>query len=215
MFLFSLVLGLLFLPEADTLKCKCSPSIYGSCSGESECPSQNDHCLTATQTTIHGDKVSEHNVKSCMKAELCLDFSINNGFHRLLQKSSCCNGDLCNTQTDYPKPDNKSTPNGKKCFACDGENCMKTLNCLGDENYCVKVTGNVQGVSLTTKGCASKAVCSDQISSVVNQVTSRILGQVIGVKLSCCQGDYCNSASSASPVLLLLLVPLLFSNLFS
>uniref|UniRef100_A0A3B3U9X5 UPAR/Ly6 domain-containing protein n=1 Tax=Poecilia latipinna TaxID=48699 RepID=A0A3B3U9X5_9TELE len=131
-----------------------------------------------------GDEVSEHNVKNCIMAELCLDFSINNGFHRLLQKSSCCNGDLCNTQTDYPKPDNKSTPNGKKCFACDGENCMKTLNCLGDENYCVKVT-------------------------VVNQVTSRILGQ-----FSCCQGDYCNSASNASPVLLLLLVPLMFSSLF-
>uniref|UniRef100_A0A3B3Y7I2 Snake toxin/toxin-like domain-containing protein n=1 Tax=Poecilia mexicana TaxID=48701 RepID=A0A3B3Y7I2_9TELE len=176
-----------------------SPSIFGSCSGESECSSQNNHCLTATQTTIHDDEVSEHNVKSCIMAELCLDFSINNGVYRWLQKSSCCNGDLCNTQTDYPKPDNKSTPNGKKCFACDGKNCMKTLNCLEDENYCFKVTG----VSLTTKGCASKAV------------SSRVFGQVTGLKLSCCQGNYCNSASSASPVLLLLLVPLLFSNLFS
>uniref|UniRef100_A0A3P9NFM1 UPAR/Ly6 domain-containing protein n=1 Tax=Poecilia reticulata TaxID=8081 RepID=A0A3P9NFM1_POERE len=208
MFLFTLVLGLLFLQEADNLKCReCSSAPFGICTQTTtECPSLSDRCVTATKVAYTGGMFNERNVKSCIVAELCLNFSVNNGTHRLLYKSSCCSEDLCNAQTDYPEPDNKFTPNGKKCFSCQGENCMKTLYCVGDENYCFKETGNVDGVSLTDKGCVSEALCSDQFSS---------LTQLTGAKFSCCQGDYCNSASSASPALLLLLVPLLFSNLFS
>ncbi|XP_054892895.1 lymphocyte antigen 6S-like, partial [Poeciliopsis prolifica] len=147
------------------------------------------------------------------ESEMCHDFSVNNGDYRVAQKTSCCSGDLCNAQINNTKPVFKS--NGRRCFSCDGENCMKTVSCAGDENYCVKATGNLQGVSLMSKGCASELICSDQFSSLLKQSTSEIPGYFTGPKISCCEGDYCNSASSASPILMLLLVPLLFSALFS
>ncbi|XP_043997764.1 urokinase plasminogen activator surface receptor-like [Gambusia affinis] len=208
MFLFTLVLGVLFLPEADSLKCTCEGNRYGVCSTDTtQCPSQNYSCSAATEVTSLDDKVTELNSKGCIESELCLDYSVSNGVYRVLQKTSCCSGDLCNANITYPKPD--YTPNGKKCFSCAGdENCMKTLNCVGDESHCFTVTGNAQGVTMMMKGCASDKECSDKSTSVSS-------GLLPGSEVSCCQGNYCNSASTPSPALLLLLVPLLFSNLFS
>ncbi|XP_032416878.1 phospholipase A2 inhibitor and Ly6/PLAUR domain-containing protein-like isoform X2 [Xiphophorus hellerii] len=214
MFLFTLVLVVLFLPEADNLKCKCEPGRYGTCAQETtECSSQNYSCLVATEVTLVGGAKSEHNSKGCIMSELCLNYSVNIGAHRIVQNSKCCSEDLCNAQINYTKPD--STINGKKCYSCDEENCMKTINCAGDENYCIKVTGHKQGVSFMTKGCGSQSACSDNFSSMLNQLTLRLTGFFTRAKISCCQGNYCNSASSTSPTLLLLLVPLLFSNFFS
>uniref|UniRef100_A0A3B5R5X0 Phospholipase A2 inhibitor and Ly6/PLAUR domain-containing protein-like n=1 Tax=Xiphophorus maculatus TaxID=8083 RepID=A0A3B5R5X0_XIPMA len=217
MFLFTLVLVVLFLPEADNLKCKCESDQYGACAKETtECPSKNYSCSVTTQVYYLGGAKSEHNSKGCITSDLCISFSVNYGAYRVVQNSKCCSEDLCNTQINYTKL--VSPPNRKKCFSCDEENCMKTLKCAGDENYCVDVK-----VSFMMKGCASKSVCSDHFSSVMSQLTS----QHPGAKISCCRGNYCNSASSTispgskssasstSPTLLLLLVPLLFSNLFS
>ncbi|XP_054892857.1 phospholipase A2 inhibitor gamma subunit B-like [Poeciliopsis prolifica] len=230
MFLFTLVLGVLFLPEADNLKCKCESNTYGSCSQETtECSSQFDRCLAGIQVTTKGGMDSELKYKNCFKSEMCLNSSINYGAYRFAQKTRCCSGDLCNAQIDYPTPDYKS--NGRKCFSCEGENCMKTLNCAGDENYCIKATDGV----ITLKGCASEMICSDtsasrtnQFASRTNQFASRVnqfaswvnqsasrMNQFTGPKISCCKGNYCNSASSTSPILMLLLVPLFFSALFS
>uniref|UniRef100_A0A3B5PR86 Phospholipase A2 inhibitor and Ly6/PLAUR domain-containing protein-like n=1 Tax=Xiphophorus maculatus TaxID=8083 RepID=A0A3B5PR86_XIPMA len=177
MFLFTLVLVVLFLPEADNLKCKCVPGPYVNCYAETtECPSQN---------YSYGAKI-ERNYKGCIISELCLSYSVNFGAERIVQNSKCCSEDLCNARINYTKPEYNSTTNGKKCFSCDGENCTKTLNCAGDENSCFKVTGK----SLTLKGCASESVCSDRAASLVNQIT--------GSNISCCQSDYCNGASSTS-----------------
>ncbi|XP_027871399.1 phospholipase A2 inhibitor and Ly6/PLAUR domain-containing protein-like isoform X2 [Xiphophorus couchianus] len=222
MFLFTLVLVVLFLPEADTLKCKCVPGPYMICSAETtECSSQNYSCLVATEVTLVGGAKFERNYKGCITSELCINFSVNYGDYRVVQNSKCCSEDLCNAQINYTKL--VSTPNRKKCYSCDEENCMKTVKCAGDENYCVNVTGHAVGVSFMMKGCASKSVCSDHFSSVMSQLTS----QHPGAKVSCCRGNYCNgvsstispgsksSASSTSPTLLLLLVPLLFSIFFS
>ncbi|XP_027871404.1 urokinase plasminogen activator surface receptor-like isoform X1 [Xiphophorus couchianus] len=205
MFLFTLVLVVLFLPEADTLKCKCVPGPYMICSAETtECPSQNYSCLVATKVYFSDGAKIERNSKGCIISELCISYSVNFGAERIVQNTKCCSEDLCNAQINYTKPEYNSTTNGKKCFSCDGENCMKTLNCAGDENYCIKVTENVDGTSLTLKGCASELKCLDKSASLVNQFTE--------AKISFCQGNYC---SSTSPTLLLLLVSLLFSNLFS
>uniref|UniRef100_A0A3B5R255 UPAR/Ly6 domain-containing protein n=1 Tax=Xiphophorus maculatus TaxID=8083 RepID=A0A3B5R255_XIPMA len=159
---------------------------------------------------------SEHISKGCITSELCINYSVSYGAYRIVQNSKCCSEDLCNAQINYTKLASYtfSTPNRKKCFSCDEENCMKTLKCAGDENYCIDVK---VGVTMMSKGCASKLVCSDQFSSVMSQLTSR----PPGTKISCCRGNYCNGASSpsstssTSPTLLLLLVPLLFSILFS
>ena len=138
----------------------------------------------------------------------------------------------------------KSSPNGKKCFTCEGETCTKTLNCEGTEDHCIKTTCkwlassseqqiipllrgmlsdsnikhrslldnivfilsvNVGGRKMTVKGCASEMICS---ASSAAQMTG-----AIGAELSCCQGDFCNSASSTSAGLMLMAVPL-FSLVF-
>ncbi|XP_032416764.1 lymphocyte antigen 6B-like [Xiphophorus hellerii] len=203
MFLFPLVLGVLFLPEANNLKChECLPAPSGICTEKTaECPSQDYRCLAATEVAIKdGVVVSALNIKRCMMPDQCVENSVNYGTYRVVKNSACCNEDLCNAQI----PEYKSAPNGKMCFTCEGENCMKTLNCVGNENYCVKAT---KGKHVTLKGCASKLICSDQRASRVNQFSAE--------QISCCQGDYCNSASRASTYLLLLLGPLLFSALFS
>ncbi|MEQ2230076.1 hypothetical protein ILYODFUR_025542 [Ilyodon furcidens] len=145
-----------------------------------------------------GRKIADIKTKGCAMPEQCLNGSINFGVAKVVQKSMCCTTELCNTQP----PDYNSIPNGKKCFSCDAQSCTTTLTCEGEENYCIKGTTNVAGQSQTMKGCASKIMCSDQLASLVNQF--------IGAQFSCCQGDYCNSASSASPILLLLLVLLFF-----
>ncbi|XP_027871400.1 phospholipase A2 inhibitor and Ly6/PLAUR domain-containing protein-like [Xiphophorus couchianus] len=219
MFLFTLVLVVLFLPEADNLKCKCESGPEGICSDETtECSSKNYSCSVRTKVYYLGGAKSEHNSKGCIRSELCISFSVSYGAYRIVQNTKCCSEDLCNAQINYTKP--VSTPNRKKCYSCDEENCMKTLKCAGDENYCIDIKGHAVGVTLMSKGCASKLVCSDQFSSVMSQLTSR----PPGTKISCCRGNYCNgvsstisksSASSTSPTLLLLLVPLLFSNFFS
>ncbi|XP_061920222.1 uncharacterized protein LOC133660661 isoform X2 [Entelurus aequoreus] len=59
---------------------------------------------------------------------------------------------------------------------------------------------DVNGQRRTMKGCASKQMCSN------NQHVSAL----IGAKVTCCDGDYCNSAGHAPRAgLLILLTPLL------
>ncbi|MED6262066.1 hypothetical protein ATANTOWER_013982 [Ataeniobius toweri] len=205
MFLFALVLGVLVLPEADTLKCyECSEDLSGTCTEKTtECPSQNYQCAVERSLIFQGGrKISDVKAKGCAVPEQCLEHSINFGVSRTVQKTTCCSTELCNNQF----PDYKSIPNGKKCFSCDGQSCTSTLNCEEDENYCIKATVNSEGQTLTLKGCASKSMCSDQATSLMKQFN--------GTQFSCCQGNYCNSASTASPILLHLLVPLFFSVFF-
>uniref|UniRef100_A0A3B5RB41 Snake toxin/toxin-like domain-containing protein n=1 Tax=Xiphophorus maculatus TaxID=8083 RepID=A0A3B5RB41_XIPMA len=119
-------------------------------------------------------------------SELCINYSVSYGAYRVVQNSKCCSEDLCNAQINYTKL--VSTPNRKKCYSCDEENCMKTLKCVGDENYCIDVK---VGVTMMSKGCASKLVCSGHYFSVLNPSASR----PPGAKVSCCRGNYCNSAN--------------------
>uniref|UniRef100_A0A3B5M3N0 Uncharacterized protein n=1 Tax=Xiphophorus couchianus TaxID=32473 RepID=A0A3B5M3N0_9TELE len=119
-------------------------------------------CFLLTNQLSNSLHRSEHNSKGCITSELCISFSVSYGAYRIVQNSKCCSEDLCNAQINYTKL--VSTPNRKKCYSCDEENCMKTLKCAGDENYCIDIK---VGVTLMSKGCASKLVCSDQFSSVI------------------------------------------------
>ncbi|XP_031155605.2 urokinase plasminogen activator surface receptor-like [Sander lucioperca] len=111
--------------------------------------------------------------------------------------SKCCTSNLCNTQP-APEP-SKSNPNGKMCFYCDGQKCNNTLNCEGNQDYCISTTVNAKELKVTLKGCASKIMCSKQTTQT---------GGALATEISCCQGNFCNSASSTSAGLLLLLAPL-------
>ncbi|XP_034731350.1 urokinase plasminogen activator surface receptor-like [Etheostoma cragini] len=149
-------------------------------------------------TSYAGDmKVLDVNSKSCVLAEECIEASANFGIGKTSITSRCCTSNLCNSQP-APEP-SKSNPNGKKCFYCDGQKCTNTLSCEGNQDYCISTTVNAGSQKVTMKGCASKIMCSTQ--------TTQAAG-ALGSDISCCQGNLCNSASSTSVGLLLLVAPL-------
>ncbi|KAL7393434.1 hypothetical protein ABVT39_010906 [Epinephelus coioides] len=152
-----------------------------------------------------GSKLADINSKGCAVAEECVEASANFGSAKTVITTKCCTSELCNTQP-APEPI-KSNPNGKKCFTCDGQSCTATLNCDGNEDYCISSKVSAGNDKVTVKGCASKLVCSNTASA---QMAGAIGGQV-----SCCQGNFCNSASSTSAGLLLLLTPLVSLVVFS
>ncbi|XP_039877566.1 urokinase plasminogen activator surface receptor-like isoform X3 [Simochromis diagramma] len=131
--------------------------------------------------------------------------SVNLGFSQAVINTMCCTSDLCNSQ-DVPDW-SISSPNGKKCFQCDGKDCTKTLSCNGNEDYCISAAVKAGGTTTKVKGCASKTICS-------NSATQQ-LSTVIGGEISCCQGDLCNRASSTTAHLLLFVAPLISSVFFS
>ncbi|XP_072249467.1 phospholipase A2 inhibitor gamma subunit B-like [Leuresthes tenuis] len=145
-----------------------------------------------------GSKVSDEGAKTCALPQECAEHSLNYGLAKTVITTRCCTSDLCNTQS---APDaSKFSPNGKKCFTCDGATCTKTLNCEGTEDHCITTKVNVDGTETTLKGCASKLMCLT--SSLARKKAAT------GTELSCCQGNFCNSASSTSAGLLLMAVPL-------
>ncbi|XP_028281081.1 urokinase plasminogen activator surface receptor-like [Parambassis ranga] len=194
----TLVAGIVLLSKAETLKCYvCAPGLFESCSNKTmQCASERQQCA-AQRIIIYEGVMRFDNLysKTCLLAEDCVESSVNYGTIRTAVTTRCCSSDLCNTQ--HAPDDSKPTPNGKKCFRCLGEQCATTLNCQGGEDHCISTTGGK-----VVKGCASKKVC-----------TSKQFAQVAaGAEISCCQGDFCNSASSSSAgVLLLLMSVALFS----
>uniref|UniRef100_A0A8C6MBT7 Urokinase plasminogen activator surface receptor-like n=1 Tax=Nothobranchius furzeri TaxID=105023 RepID=A0A8C6MBT7_NOTFU len=207
MYFFTLVLGLWLLPKADALQCyECLPNKYGSCTETtSECPSQDYQCAAARVTSFIGDsKISDFTFKKCAQAKDCFKGSFNYGISQTRINSSCCTGNLCNTK---PAPNSGLVSNGRQCFTCKGTDCTQPLNCEGSEDHCIKATVTVGGVTTILKGCTSMQFCSGDAIAQTAHMT--------GVDVSCCQGNFCNSASGPIGGLLLLTVPLISFILFS
>ncbi|KAL3980923.1 alpha-2-macroglobulin-like protein [Sarotherodon galilaeus] len=210
-----LILGIVLLPKACALKCyECIPDLSGSCTETTkDCPSNTQCGFNSIQFNFiyiapnHNKSGTKADVKEkgCAAAEECVQASVNYGVIQNLITSKCCTSDLCNSQ-DAPEG-SISSPNGKKCFYCDGTDCSKTLNCNGDEDHCISTTVTAGGQKATVKGCASKVICSSTQTAQIPGIT--------GAEISCCQGDLCNSASSTTVSLLLFVTPLISLVLFS
>ncbi|XP_030606617.1 phospholipase A2 inhibitor and Ly6/PLAUR domain-containing protein-like isoform X2 [Archocentrus centrarchus] len=194
-----LILGTVLLSKACALTCyQCIPSISGSCTQTTQCPS-NTQCGSLRLTAfVGGSQVSDFQLKNCSTAELCINGSVNFGTAEYVATSSCCSSDLCNSQ-DAPVA-SLSSPNGKTCFTCDGQVCNNTLNCKGNQDYCISANFTA-AAGVTLKGCASKEICA---SIQATQIPG--LG---GAEISCCKGNLCNSASSSTTGILLLVAPLI------
>ncbi|XP_026149272.1 urokinase plasminogen activator surface receptor-like [Mastacembelus armatus] len=201
MHLLTVIVGIVLLPKVYTLKCnECQPGVSGTCTNvQKDCASQNTQCSSMRITSYQGSStVSELSVKSCALAQDCGEGSLKFGNIRTVITNKCCSTDLCNTEP-APAPI-KTSPNGKKCYTCSRPECKTTLNCEGAEDYCFSGTMTAEGIKVTMKGCASKVFCSNTQSSSFTQA--------VQTEVSCCQGDYCNSACSTSAGLLLLLTPI-------
>uniref|UniRef100_A0A3Q2D4G6 UPAR/Ly6 domain-containing protein n=1 Tax=Cyprinodon variegatus TaxID=28743 RepID=A0A3Q2D4G6_CYPVA len=189
-------LGVLLLPKADTLKCYESRlSEDGDGTEEKiECPSQQ--CFAMRSTVIKGKGMSEMKQKGCAgPKQLCHESSQTIGDLRVVFRGKCCSKDLCNSQ--FP-PEYKPIPNGRKCISCYGKNCTGPINCEGDENYYITNMSFTSFLfserSFPVKGCTSKFVCSNKLHPET-------------IQISCCKGDYCNSARSSIPSILWLMPP--------
>nr|XP_057940966.1 urokinase plasminogen activator surface receptor-like isoform X2 [Doryrhamphus excisus] len=196
-----LIFGIFHLPKVATLECyECAAGSSGSCIDTTkECPPLADQCGTLRLIVYGGDAViADVNGKSCTFSDHCADVSVNFGTTRTIFTNKCCTTDLCNS---LPAPDtSKSRPNGNKCFSCKGLQCTASLDCQGNEHYCVTATVDVKGQRRTMRGCASKQMCSN-----TQQVAA-----LIGAQVTCCEGDYCNRGNTLGGAgLLLLAAPLL------
>ncbi|XP_041797497.1 urokinase plasminogen activator surface receptor-like [Chelmon rostratus] len=201
MHLLALVFGIVLLPAAYPLKCyECLPGSSGTCTDtEKECPSSSYQCgALRIASYAGGSELANVHMKTCVMADQCVEGSVNLGISRTVLTNKCCASELCNAQ-HAPAP-SKSNPNGKKCYFCNGQECTATLNCQGSEDHCISTTVSSGGAQTVLKGCASKLLCS--------ATQNAQLQALIGQEISCCQGDYCNSASSTSAGLLLLVAPL-------
>lgn len=189
---FILIFGFVLLPKVATLKCY---QCFGpkACNIVEECPASNTHC-GVLRITSHGDKLDDVMVKSCTRPQNCINGAVNFGIVRTVFTSKCCTSDLCNIQS-FPEPAS-SSPNGRKCHTCSKQSCNQTLNCKGSEDRCFSVLVTSGEQNMTMKGCVSADICPDGSNT-----------QTYGAEFTCCQGDYCNSASTSSTSLLLLVAP--------
>ncbi|XP_062395697.1 urokinase plasminogen activator surface receptor-like [Sardina pilchardus] len=189
--------------SVHSLKCmQCIPETSLNCTNtEVDCPA--GECLSLGVTTYtEGMKVNHINLKYCSAPGHCPSGSINYGMVASSYDSECCGTDLCNAQ-DMPDRPLVSSKNGQKCFTCTGEHCSSTVDCLGDENRCIKSRVITDGTTMTLKGCASEKLCGTSQSQVVlpNIYTSSV----------CCEGSLCNHAEHSR--LPLSLVLMAFSSL--
>uniref|UniRef100_A0A672HWP7 UPAR/Ly6 domain-containing protein n=1 Tax=Salarias fasciatus TaxID=181472 RepID=A0A672HWP7_SALFA len=203
-----LILGVVLLPEGKFCSAcyQCSSDDDDSCL-TTEC-SSGSHCAAVRMTSYRGNEVDHmSSIRGCLPSTAqCLQGSFNYGYGRIVYNYRCCSTNLCNNQS---APEASLSPNGKKCFTCDamGQNCDATLNCLGDEDRCISITViHEGGMMLRQKGCASQEICETFFTPGSGGP---------GVEYECCQGDFCNSASSTSAGLLLSVVPLISLVLFS
>ncbi|XP_072316887.1 urokinase plasminogen activator surface receptor-like isoform X3 [Eucyclogobius newberryi] len=185
-----LIIGLVLFPLAHTLKCHRCIEGFSACP-EMQCPAEKNQCGTIRLITYNGNSmISDFKSKSCAATQDCLQGSLNVGVSKFILTSECCSSDLCNNK-NAPEPP-KTKPNGKKCYRCDGnEDCRGTVNCEGDENQCIKVSGKKPG---TMKGCATKSMCLAKNLSIPG----------ISSTISCCEGNYCNGVNGLSASLLVL-----------
>ncbi|KAM8827324.1 ly6/PLAUR domain-containing protein 3-like [Synchiropus picturatus] len=193
MYLLLMMVGAGLLSPALSLTCyQCPLGPSGSCSPSTQrCPSPEQRCAAHRTISYYGGvNTSDLHEKGCALPEHCGEMSLNYGSGRKVVNIQCCGTDLCNHQP-APNP-SSNTPNGKKCYWCNGTSCELTVECLGIEDHCVTSTSPSGG--LTLKGCASRQACDPVPSPPQANSSSK------QAAMECCQGDLCNGdVSTTSP----------------
>ncbi|XP_024123458.1 urokinase plasminogen activator surface receptor [Oryzias melastigma] len=205
MHFFIVLLGIWILPRADALKCyECIPELAGeACTKQTECSSAQQ-CASIREVNHEGGAAKGVILsRRCIKSDECGESSFSYGDVKTYFKVDCCNTDLCNTKP--ASEPTKYTPNKMKCFGCVGLPCNRTLNCEKNQDRCLISSVTIQGKTTTAKGCATSNICSNPTFLQENKNVGEIE--------RCCEGEYCNSATTATASLLA--VPLISLVLFS
>ncbi|XP_053339134.1 uncharacterized protein LOC128510698 [Clarias gariepinus] len=201
----TLLLICMLLSEVQSLLCQCvSPVGFVQCRHQKEinCP---DQCASLTFFVKQDDLNMTTVVKTCGAPELCSNNSVNMGGVTASRNAYCCNTTFCNSKTLPVLTQQRA--NGKMCYTCIGSDCSQTMDCVGEEYYCISQTVNQLGNTLNLKGCANKATCGGSgflISQGINMVDNQ-----------CCKGNLCNAAQSFTLSVILMSIPLVFSILYS
>ncbi|KAF4078470.1 hypothetical protein AMELA_G00199450 [Ameiurus melas] len=185
--------------EVLSLICQqCISSGITQCT-QTTCP---DQCLSATVSVSSNVNV---NLQTCGTSSLCVNESLNVGIMDIATNVQCCNTDLCNTGTLAAPP--QQSPNGKSCVTCDNNGCSGTVNCVGDQTFCISASVQQGNNGVYMKGCATKSAC-DASAGVSSQQGVAL------VNVQCCAGNLCNSAEIFTLSFLLIIVPLICTIVF-
>ncbi|KAM9722863.1 uncharacterized protein ACNS7B_018451 [Menidia menidia] len=200
----TLILGILLQLFSSGETLQCFECLTLPCSTTVTCPVQNAQCASVRMRTYaSGTTPEDIEFKSCALPQECGVTSLNHGVSRVVAAARCCSTDRCNNHSAPAIP--SPAPNGKRCYTCVGTTCTQFLNCVGNEDHCVEVTVTDGGMESTLKGCASESFCS----ALPTAQRAFLPGPTSRAGISCCQGELCNSASSSSAGLLLMMVPLM------
>ncbi|XP_017557549.2 neuromast-expressed gpi-anchored lymphocyte antigen 6 [Pygocentrus nattereri] len=163
---------------------ECIPETSVKCTERKvECPA--GQCGNMKTTAYVGSTVLVDMVmKNCSFIQQCVTASVNFGVTKTKISNQCCNTDLCNSQR---QPDVMSNiPNGIQCYTCNGEDCTSILDCVDEEDHCIKSTVSADGQTTMMRGCATRSFCMGDLSTHLAQSNT-----VVG--LTCCEGNLCNS----------------------
>ncbi|KAG9269184.1 urokinase plasminogen activator surface receptor-like [Astyanax mexicanus] len=195
----TLMLICLLFPEVRGLKCyQCIPVPPGTCTQtQVDC---TDQCSSTTMVNYMAGIKQDVQIKKCATSPECVSGSMNLGAVKMSLNTKCCSTDFCNSQSVPALP--TGSPNGRKCYTCDNNDCTGIVDCEGDEDHCVNIKSSAGNVKVTLKGCASRSVCTEGQASMSSAGVS---GSV-----NCCQGNLCNGAERVNlSLFLLILGPLL------
>ncbi|XP_046725382.1 urokinase plasminogen activator surface receptor-like isoform X1 [Silurus meridionalis] len=205
---FSIVLlfSCILVPEVLMLTCQqCTSTI------NKPCPSTPVNCSNVCSSTTGSIYISTLNativgtVQNCTTPDMCVNGSLNLGLTNTVVNTQCCSTDFCNNQT-LPVP-SQQLPNGMSCYTCINNTCSGTIQCVGDQNYCVSVNTDLgENNVLVQAGCTTKSVC-DAFTLFGTQL-------VANSTVKCCQGNLCNDAKSLTLSFLPMIIPLLCSIIF-
>uniref|UniRef100_A0A3B1KAW7 Snake toxin/toxin-like domain-containing protein n=1 Tax=Astyanax mexicanus TaxID=7994 RepID=A0A3B1KAW7_ASTMX len=219
----TLMLICLLFPEVQGLKCyECIPELSEPCTQTVvDCP---DQCASSTTSSYNGKTDSstklikcfmclyftkscavftgeeedeeDEQMKKCATSPECVSGSMNLGAMKISVNTKCCSTDLCNSQSVPALP--RGSPNGRKCYTCDNNDCTGIVDCEGDEDHCVNIKSSAGNVMVTLKAVSAK-VC-------VMEVRGACSTAGVSESVNCCQGNLCNGAESVNLSLFLLIL---------
>ncbi|XP_075462387.1 phospholipase A2 inhibitor and Ly6/PLAUR domain-containing protein-like [Ascaphus truei] len=149
-----------------SLSCAVCVNMSGtSCTGPSmTCPAA-DVCISSyTVNTTRGTQ-SDFFARSCAPKNKCvMSGSISLPEVKIKLANSCCTSDNC-TPSMPTLPADNNVKNGLTCPTCasaNSDNCHTpdTIECTGDEEWCLLRTTKISGSISSLRGCATESICS-------------------------------------------------------